>query len=123
MKDPEYDEPRFGRLGVPTPSASGPRDPGTIPWLPSDPPRPSLEDCDSSERVGRPRRRRPLTTQRRRLVARPNCARTPARPRPNPLTHLKSTRSRRFERISGGRATFASQARKRVAPRGAYELR
>lgn len=65
MKDPEYDEPRFGRLGVPAPSASGPhdpgdvpnplasgpRDPGTIPWLPSDPPRPSLEDCYPSERL------------------------------------------------------------------------
>lgn len=51
MKDPEYDEPRFGRVGVPTPAASGPRDPGTIPWLPSDPPRPSLENCDSSEQL------------------------------------------------------------------------
>jgi hypothetical protein len=65
MKDSEYEEPRFGRIGVPTPSAagprepgtppspfaSGPRDPGTIPWLPSDPPRPSLEDCDPSEQL------------------------------------------------------------------------
>jgi hypothetical protein len=28
-------------------ASGGPRDPGTIPWLPPDP-RPSLEDCDPS---------------------------------------------------------------------------